>query len=198
MSRRLVYLAALLVGALSAVLATLLVPSASSTIQRDVSCSPPTIVPPGQRGKIGPLRIGGIHQEAGSVEIAFLQWTPTKVLLRVNRALKRTVRLRGWRCEDGAVLRFQYGGPPLLPPPHTEEDLRRLGTRVAVFRPYPCPRTTRCGYAGYMLFTSTGNWKLNAYETGRRVGTLVLVVVPMAQSKAMGGRKLTPEFQLRQ
>ncbi len=144
-------------------------------------CGAPTAVRPGSVVKLGPIAFPG-RSMGGHVEIRLNPGHPTKILLTPVRRLVRTVVIRGIRCSDGKPLRFKYNDQELPAPPLSTRQLETLGTAAGYLRPYPYPlsRGTRIGYAGYMLFTQTGTWKLTATQSGRRVGSLVVLVAPIA------------------
>ena len=142
-------------------------------------CSAPTEL--GQFGAmLGPLRIpvfsGGSHAKT-----EFKPGYPTKVLLVPRRRWVGRLSLRGVRCSDGRALRFAYNDEVLPRPPFSQQDFARAGTLVP--RLPPPPRTLklwRYGYAGYMLFSAEGNWRIRAYRNGQLVGAITVAVTPFS------------------
>lgn len=86
--------------------------------------------------------------------------------------------MTGERCSDGQPLRFYYrGGSPFpLEPgatPIPEELLRQFGVLTLGIDP-----TDALGrdITGYMLFTTTGPWRVTAQSARRELGEVVILV----------------------
>lgn len=77
---------------------------------------------------------------------------PTKVLILGRGPSATPATVEGWRCATGQRLRFWYaGGFP--DPPRSAAEFANLGD--------PAPLLASNGtYTGYMLFTTSGMWKI--------------------------------------
>lgn len=104
---------------------------------------------------------------------------PHKVLIYVPTPLATPVTLKGRRCSDGKPLRFWYrAGVGDLPGAGSATELRQTGDLVAELQAGEPPIThPALGYPGYILFSSSGKWKVFVRQNGRLVGTVVFRVV---------------------
>lgn len=143
---------------------------------RSLRCVDPVSLPP--PGHPAAIELGSLRLFAG-VRGTFRPGSPYKV--GIKRIVPpgfhdlRTITVRGWRCVDGVALRFDYSGRPLPHRKLTEAELRALGDLVARLEPYTPPGNQRdLIYTGYMLFWARGNWRLEAHDGSRLVGSVVL------------------------
>src|SRR4051812_10867900 len=161
------------------VIALSLSPTDASSSAAATACSSPTQLGPAG-AVLGPLRIR-MFEGGDQAQDQFKPGYPSKVLLGPRRRWVGGLSLRGRRCSDGRPLRFAYDETafPLPPPPLSQEDFARAGTLVA--RLAPPPRhwpLSGFGYAGYMLFSDEGVWRVSAFLRGRFVGALTVSVTP--------------------
>ena len=104
----------------------------------------------------------------------YMSGSPTKTIVMAQGRLVKPVVLRGWSCSSGSPLRFWYReGLPFAQLPVTAAALRRTGSFSPKFGPWPARRAMR---GGYLMFWTTGLWKVVAYQDGRQVGTAILAV----------------------
>jgi hypothetical protein len=93
--------------------------------------------------------------------------------------LPRPLTLRGFRCSDGLPLRFWFfdaSDPPGLPRPAPASLLRRKGDLIATLWPYAPITAPIRGYAGEVLFSGPGLWKILVRDGRRLVGSIVVHV----------------------
>lgn len=109
------------------------------------------------------------------------------MLIHTVEQLDLPITLTGTRCVDGQPLRFWYGpmhqgtpfalGPQSTPVP--EALLAQTGDLSVQIEPGP-KNCGSCGpgldYPGYMLFTTTGTWRVHAQAVGRDVGEVIVSV----------------------
>src|SRR5712692_7375447 len=96
--------------------------------------------------------------------------SPTKTIVMAQARLTRPVTLRGWNCASGSPLRFWYReGLPFSHLPVTAAQLHRTGSLSPRFGPWPA----RGMRGGYLMFWTTGLWKIVAYQDGRAIGTAI-------------------------
>ena len=115
--------------------------------------------------------------------ILLVPGVPTKVPISVVKPLHGSLTLRGSSCGDGTPLRFWYRepgwyerpGPFRLP--MSPASMSDQGDLTAVL--HDRPRTWT--YAGYMLFTSPGRWRIEIHEGSVLTGSLVIDVVDSEQ-----------------
>jgi hypothetical protein len=98
--------------------------------------------------------------------------------------------LRGFECTTGRSLRFWYptygqASSPVASVPTTSNELRRVGTKVAVLHRFgqagvAVAGGARTDYRGYMLFAAPGNWKVTVRSGARVIGNVVIRVVPQS------------------
>ena len=179
-----------LAGSLSAcVQAT---PPSASSEGAAVACGTPSprvadptgVTSPGNR--LGPLLIVtgfGVSGSPAPVPIG----APTKVLIHPVEPFDQPITLTGARCADDQPLRFWYGSahqgtPFTLGPqstPVSETVLAQTGDLSAEIAPAP-PGCSGCGAGldatGYMLFTTTGIWRVRGQSGGRDIGEIVIFV----------------------
>jgi hypothetical protein len=165
------------------------VPTAAPTVAACGTPSPrvadPTgVTAPGNR--LGPLMIVSGFAASGSPTPELIG-APTKVLIHPAAPFDQPITLTGARCSDGQPVRFWYGpahqgtpfvmGPQSTPVP--EAVLAQTGElRVDI---EPAPKSCgSCGagldYTGYMLFTTTGTWRVRGQSGGRDIGEIIILV----------------------
>ena len=129
---------------------------------------------------VGPLSFHPYPYQAGY---------PTKMIIHVVHDVPQPVVLRGYRCTDGRVLRFNYTrDPSTLPtPPYTAQQLQELGDLVATLRPVPAGADT----GGYALFSSAGQWLVTLARSGTIVGVLRIDVEPWCGRLLCDGSTIT-------
>jgi hypothetical protein len=180
----------LLAGGLSACSQTTLPPPApTSAVAVCGTPSPrvedPTgVTAPGNR--LGPLIIVSGFADSGSPTPALIG-APTKVLIHPVEPFDQSITLTGARCSDGQPLRFWYGpahqGTPFLMGPQStpvpEAVLAQTGELSVDIEPAP-KSCSSCGaglsYTGYMLFTTTGTWRVHGQSEGRDIGEITILV----------------------
>jgi hypothetical protein len=131
---------------------------ASSSGAAAARCGSP-IPRAGARGPIvGPIQFRGIRRAAVPA---------SKVLLWTREATNGAVVITGRNCADGTPMRLWYGGKPELPDTITSTtgDLS-----------YVLHGSAGSGRPGYLLWSTSGNWKLTVSRAGRPLGTLVFCV----------------------
>ncbi len=151
-----------------AVVATLLASGAgASETKGAIGCRSAT--PFDQSAPLGhAVRVGKVLWLAA---YPFQSGYPTKTIVMAQRRISQPVVLRGWYCASGSPLRFSYrGGLPFKHVPVTATELRRTGGLSAAFGPWPA----RAVKGGYLMFWTTGLWKIVAYQDGRQVGTAIV------------------------
>ena len=148
--------------------------------QPRVSCGAPTPLHGSHSPRVGPLLFGFYtypSNTSGRAQSVFDAGYPTKVVLRLQlqRRLNSALKLRGWNCRDGTPLRFWYrrGEFPREGLPLTAAQLRRVGALEQVL-----PTARYVHFGGYMLFTEPGRCKVSVYRQGRKLGSVVVQVVP--------------------
>jgi hypothetical protein len=77
------------------------------------------------------------------------------------------VVLRGWRCSDGAPLRFWFSGGEFPRTANAETGSRRLTIRLAYLS------RNNFGVSGYFMFWSAGKWVVEARAGGVARGTVL-------------------------
>jgi hypothetical protein len=107
--------------------------------------------------------------------------SPTKVLIRPLDRFDGSITLTGSRCSDGQPLRFWYrGGPPFtLGPgstPIPEAVLTQTGDPSVEIRYGGGDANGGSDYTGYMLFTTTGTWRVRGQSGGRDIGEIIILV----------------------
>jgi hypothetical protein len=97
---------------------------------------------------------------------------PTKVVVMAKQRLRLPLVLRGMSCANGRALRFWYHRNQLPFPdrPATEAELGSTGSLRATFGPWPARAFT----GGYFLFSTQGDWKILAYQSGHAVASIVI------------------------
>jgi hypothetical protein len=136
----------------------------------------------GPGAHLGPLLIVGFGTAVAPTPAPI--GSPTKVLIHPLEQFDGSIILTGSRCSDGQPLRFWYrGGTPFsLGPgstPIPEAVLAQTGDlSVDVRYGGGNAGTTAPGsdYAGYMLFTTTGAWRVRGQSGGRAIGEVIIVV----------------------
>jgi hypothetical protein len=145
---------------------------------------PTGVTSPGYR--IGPLMLAGFAVETAPSSPVPVGG-PTKVLIHPVEAFDQPITLSGARCSDGQPLRFWYGpvhqgtpfslGPRSTPVP--EAVLAQTGELSVRIEPHSGTATNAAGtfdYTGYMLFTTTGTWRVRAQSSGRGFDEAVVLV----------------------
>ncbi len=93
---------------------------------------------------------------------------PTKtVMVPISDGHAPLAVLRGWRCSDGAPLRFWFSGQEIPRPATAETGSKRLTVRIAFLR------RNDYGISGYFMFWSAGRWVVEARDRGEALGTVV-------------------------
>jgi hypothetical protein len=126
-------------------------------------------LPPLRRAKLGNahqlgrlLWISTVYDRAGA----------TKTIIEpISRGRVSRAVLRGWRCSDGAPLRFWFSGGPFPRRANAETGSKRLAVRLAYLR------ANNFGMSGYFMFWSAGKWVVEARQ-GRAVRGTVLFDFP--------------------
>ena len=135
--------------------------------------------------RIGRLWFTGLG--AGpQARILLVPGLPTKVPISVVRPLDRSLTLRGSLCGDNKPLRFWYrdrgwyGEREPFQVPMSRAAMSDEGDLIAELRARP----TTWSYAGYMLFTSPGRWRIEVRKGSNLIGTLILEVMSPAEDSA--------------
>jgi hypothetical protein len=169
--------------ALSAVLAACSAAPPSNAI----SCGPPTaLVPDPLRPEltgapIGPLLVRGPYRAdaVDATALGLVRGRPFKMIVLVARDMDADVALTGERCGDGQPLRFwlnKGGGSPLsLGPfssPASDDVMASTGDLRAVL-----PKTQGgATYVGYILFPTSGSYRLEGFAGDQSLGQVTLNV----------------------
>lgn len=134
--------------------------------------------------RLGPLLIPGFGSATPPAPAPI--GVPTKVLIHPVEPFDQPITLTGARCSDGQPLRFWYrDGTPfgLLGPgstPIPEAMLAQTGDLSVELRPNEGTALNAQNgrdYVGYMLFTTTGAWRLHAKSGDRDLGEIVVLVL---------------------
>jgi hypothetical protein len=143
-----------------------------STTRASKACGTPTpVVLRTNSGLTNAHPLGDLLWVAGG---GYMQGYPTKMLIAA-RAHERTRRvvLRGWRCSDRRPLRFWYRNAYLPFSGQVSDPVLAstgdLGLEVRLRE----MRRHRWAMTGYLRFSSSGTWTVNAYVGSRAVGAVV-------------------------
>jgi hypothetical protein len=133
--------------------------------------------------QLGPLLVRGPYGSSTDARVrGFLQGRPTKMLLLVAQEMESDIFLTGVRCVDGQPLRFHINkgalwvfSPSSTPVPDdvmaSTGDLRAYVPKTDL-REY----SGTLAFGGYMLFPSTGAYRLDAFANERQIGSVVVFV----------------------
>jgi hypothetical protein len=148
----------------------------------------------------------GMRAVAPEVGVAIIDWSPGTLLkvLLVQVASAPAFTIQGHRCSDGHPLRFSYRG---LPPVTASADGLRtpipsivMETEGEAVVPFDAYENTTPGshfFTGYMLFTSAGDWLIEARDMDNKVlGTAVLRLRP-AMVSASPASTASPASEIR-
>ena len=144
-------------------------PSASSVTTAHSCGQRPTSRTSTGGGRYSPGRVGQLEFRPDYYRAGY----PTKVLVVVDASLNRPLTLTGERCGSSEALRFLYTADPsaVFPTlPVRPADLSRAGTTAVQIDHGPLE------LAGYMLFTSIGEWRVWVASELGPVGSLGIVV----------------------
>jgi hypothetical protein len=177
-------------AAISACSSATVTPAATATPcgTPSIKVADPTgVTSPGYR--LGPLILAGFENRDNSaappspVPIG----GPTKVLIHPVDPFDQSITLTGSRCADGQPLRFWYGpvhqgtpfslGPRSTPVP--EAALAQTGELSVEIQPSTGTAINSAGrfdYTGYMLFPTTGTYRVRAQAANRPISEVVVVV----------------------
>lgn len=129
---------------------------------------------------IDPLFFVVVENRSGSGAVIsdFESGYPYKVLIQPVRAFSTPAELQGWNCAYGSRLRFWYRECcPFATVPVTPQQLASTGDLVARLGPTSgSPPRQLAGFAGYMLFTAAGKWKISVSQGGRNLGSATFQV----------------------
>ena len=133
--------------------------------------------------ELGPLLVRGPYGKSDDARVfGFTQGAPTKMLLLVARDMESDIVLTGVRCNDGQPPRFFINkgafwvfNPSSTPVPDavmaSTGDLRALVPKTDL---RSSSGTTAIG--GYMLFPSTGAYRIDGFDGERQIGSVVVFV----------------------
>ena len=171
---------------LSAALAACSAPPPSAAI----ACGPPTALVPHPRSPeltgapIGPLLIRGPFPAGAkdATALGFVRGRPTKMLVLVARDMDSDIALTGVRCSDGQPLRFwlnKGGGPWSFGPSSTpvpDDVMATTGDLRAVLPKTDALAAGTTGYGGYLLFPTTGTYRIQGFAGDRKIGEITLAI----------------------
>jgi hypothetical protein len=132
---------------------------------------------------LGPLLVRGPYGKSNDARVfGFIEGRPTKMLLLVAQEMESDIFLTGVRCVDGQPLRFHINkgalwifGPTSTPVPDdvmaSTGDLRAYVPKTDL-RAY----SGSLAFGGYMLFPSTGAYRVDAFADERHIGSVVVFV----------------------
>jgi hypothetical protein len=165
----------------------MVVTAASCVGASGVECGPPTPlvasagVPDLYGAPLGPLLIRGAYNGIKDARIAgFVRGDPTKVLAIVNRDMENDIELVGVRCADAQPLRFWmnktglpwFSGATPLP----EAEIATKGDARALLPKAKARTNGTFAYGGYMLFPTTGTYRVEALDGERAIGAVTILV----------------------
>jgi hypothetical protein len=133
---------------------------------------------------LGPLLVRQFADDATTAVIGYyMPGYATKVITVVAQPFDRPLTLRGWRCSDGAALRFAWGYPfALSSTPAPSDVFAAAGADVVTIEPTASVPSRESGVIQganappYFLFTSSGKWLIEVRDGAAIVGRAVLVV----------------------
>jgi len=131
--------------------------------------------------RLGPLILAGVGTDGTSPSSPRPIGAPTKVVIHPVEKIDQPITLSGARCSDGQALRFWYrwGTPFILGPgstPVPEAVLVSTGDTSVEIRAGGGAANGGVDYTGYMLFPTTGTYRVRAQSAGRDLGEVVLIV----------------------
>jgi hypothetical protein len=137
---------------------------------------PTGVTAPGYR--LGPVMLAGFSVE-GSPSSPRPIGAPTKVLIHPVEKIDQPITLAGTRCSDGQPLRFWYrGGTPFtLGPgstPVPEAVLATTGDSSVEVK--SGGGGAGADYTGYMLFPTTGTYRVRAQSAGHDLDEVIVSV----------------------
>ena len=134
---------------------------------------------------LGPLLIRGPYAPGAkdATALGFVRGRPYKMIVLVARDMDTDVALTGVRCADGQPLRFYLNkggspwglGPSTTPAPDdvmaSTGDLRAVLPRLDA-----APTSGSFGYNGYILFPTSGAYRIEGFAGDRKLGQVTLFV----------------------
>lgn len=132
---------------------------------------------------LGPLLVHGPYGKSNDARVfGFVEGRPTKMLLLVAQDMESDIYLTGVRCVDGQPLRFYMNkgalwvfGPSSTPVP---DDVMASTGDLRAYLPKTDLReySGTLNFGGYMLFPSTGAYRIDAFANDRQIGSVVVFV----------------------
>jgi hypothetical protein len=134
---------------------------------------------------MGPLLIRGPYAPGAkdATALGFVRGRPYKMIVLVARDMDSDIALTGVRCGDGQPLRFYLnkgGGPWSFGPSSTpvpDEVMASTGDLRAVLPRIAAAATSgSTGYNGYILFPTSGAYRIEGFAGDRQIGEATLFV----------------------